>query len=651
MIGKLGRFGAVTVLASLVAWTLPGCGRSRATGDESESSAGTVGQGGEVADAPPTAGGADSVNGGEPGSVGGAGGASVETCVPGERSCDGSSIRVCGADGTSIIEKTCSASEICSKATCRAIACVPNAQFCEAGVLRTCAEDGSASEPLEECSDNQFCLEHDGSAECSPTACTPSALTCVGNVATRCRADGAGTQAGGQDCTKTGQVCHAGKCVATTCVAGEKRCDGGDVQLCLGDGAGSVLFTDCQADETCDPNLLACRKVLCEPGKLGCDSTRVVTCNTLGTGWDQSGTDCGTSNQVCAAGSCKKQVCVPSSTFCQNGDIYQCDALGVASSFYQSCSPSSFYHCAPYAYNSATCAYNTCTPGAATCVGTTSTTCAADGSGGLPGGTDCAPDGICESSTGLCKAKVCVAQSYFCKGNDVTYCYDGVYSYTSSSCPSDTVCKVTASTPACVPYTCSPGLKSCLANQVGTCGADGMSLSVVKQDCSVTEQVCTSETACGASASDTVGAAEELGSITDGQVFGDVIDVQSNRKLTKLEANVVLAGARTLRWVVYELVDGYFVSRYDAVVSSPSGSGYFSSGAISYTLKAGKRYLLAVAVAGGGLAPYYDGTPWQPEVSFGQVKGGFISSYATSIYGYYLNGALAYDMRVTTELP
>jgi hypothetical protein len=654
---RLGRLGAVIVLASLGASMLPGCGRSSASKQGAEASVGGTEQGGEAGIADGGSGGSYTAvagssatgGGGELGSVGGAG---VEVCVPGERSCDGSSIRVCGADGTSVIEKTCSPSEVCSEAKCRPIVCVPNTNFCEANIVRSCDEDGTRSKAFEECSANEFCVQNDGSADCSPTACTPSGPTCVGNVATRCRADGAGTQAGGQDCTKTEQVCHAGKCVAATCVAGEKRCEGGNVQLCLGDGVGSVLFTDCQADETCDPNLLACRKVLCEPGKLGCDSTRIVTCNALGTGWDQSGTDCGTSNQVCAAGSCKQQVCVPSSTFCQNGDIYQCDALGVASSFSQSCSPSTYYHCAPYPYqaNTATCAYNACSPGAATCVGNVSTKCAEDGSGGLAGGTDCAPDGICDTYTGLCKTKVCVPYSYYCTGNDVMYCQDGLSSYTSSFCPSDTLCKVTAGSPACVPYACSPGLKSCIANQVGTCAADGMALSLVKQDCAATDEVCTSETACGPSATDTVGAAEELSVVGDGQVFGDVIDVQSNRKLTQLEANIVLAGSRNLRWVVYELVDGYFVSRYEAVVLNQSGAGYFSSGAISYTLKAGKRYLLAVAVTGGGLAPYYDALPWQPEVSFGLVKGGVSSSYSTYLYGY-LSNSLVYDIRVTTQLP
>jgi hypothetical protein len=67
-------------------------------------------------------------------------------------------------------------------------------------------------------------------------------------------------------------------------------------------------------------------------------------------------------------------------------------------------------------------------------------------------------------------------------------------------------------------------------------------------------------------------------------------------------------------------------------------------------LKAGKRYLLGLAVSGGGVAPYYDSVPWQPEVSFGKAVSGFTSAYSTSMYGWYSTSSL-FDIRSTTTLP
>jgi hypothetical protein len=130
-----------------------------------------------------------------------------------------------------------------------------------------------------------------------------------------------------------------------------------------------------------------------------------------------------------------------------------------------------------------------------------------------------------------------------------------------------------------------------------------------------------------------------------------VIDVHSERQLTQLEANLVLAGPRTLRWVVYELANGVYESRYDKVLIGQSGNGYLSSGPLSYTLESGKRYLLGLAVSGGGFAPYYDSPPWQPNVSFGRAAGSLVTNYSPSINGGYVNLGLLFDLRLTTTLP
>jgi hypothetical protein len=664
MIGKQG-LGLGLVLGLLATAVQVGCGRSSSVVGEPEPNAAAAGQGvgGQGSDVAAggvgQVGGVDAVGeGGEALTVGGMGnlgiageanaqgGADTEECAPGERTCDGPSIRVCSPSGHSTIEKTCSVSEVCSQAECRPIVCVPGSQFCQASTLRTCGEDGTDSVLAKTCAAGEFCLEHDGAAECSETACVANELMCVGNVATRCKPDGSGAKPGGTDCATAAQLCQNGACVDPTCAPGEKRCEHDDVYLCVGGGAKSVLFTACDVDEVCDPSLVACRNRICEPGKLGCDSTRTAVCNALGTGWEQTGKDCAANDNICVDGACKPRVCVPSAQYCQDNSVYQCSSDGLTVSSSSACGY--YYHCVSYGVNQAYCSYNQCSPGAAMCSGNVATVCNGDGTGAAAGGTDCGAD-LCDA--GVCKPKICEGYSYFCKGSDIAYCQGGLSYYVTSLCADDAPCGQTDSGPACVPYLCWPGLKACLGNQVGTCADDGKSLSVAKQDCSATDEVCVSESACAQTAVDTVGEADDLSSVAEGYIFADVIDVQSNRKLTNLEANVVLAAARDLRWCVFELVSGTYVSRYEKIVKGQSGSGYLSGGALSYTLKAGKRYLLGVAVAGGAAVPYYDSVPWQPEVSFGKAVGSLSTTYSTSIYGYYSPNSLLYDLRVTTALP
>jgi hypothetical protein len=669
MMAKQG-LGLGVVLGLLVASAQSGCGRSANDSGKPAEDLPMAGQGGGgedpevmgMAGAPPASGaggesvvdagsGAGGTGGVSEPSMGGeasvVGGAGPEACEPGMRSCDGSNVRVCGASGHSIIEETCSLSQVCSGAKCLPIACVPGHQFCLAGAIRECNLDGTSSTVFKACASGQFCREQDGGAECSPTACTGDAPVCVGNVATTCKPDGSGTKLGGVDCSATARLCSEGQCVDPTCTPGQKFCEHDDVYLCLGGGATSVLFTECNADEVCDPAFAACRDRICEPGKLGCDSTRTAVCNALGTGWEQSGADCAASDKVCVDGACKPHVCVANSQFCQDGDAYLCDAMGVSATLREACYDS--YHCVTYAGSYAYCSYNSCVPGAAACNGNAVSTCNAEGSGVLAGGTDCGADKVC--SGGACQTKVCEGNSTFCKDGDIAYCQGGLSSSTWTNCPDDAPCATTASGLACVPYKCWPGLKACLGNQLGTCAPDGNSLTVVKQDCAAADQICVSTSSCGTSVVDTLGEADELAGVSEGYFFGDVIDVQSSRALTSLEANVVLAAARDLRWCVFELVGYYYETRYEKVVKGQSGSGYLSSGALSYTLKAGKKYLLGVAVSGGGAAPYYDSVPWQPEVSFGKAVGGYSTAYATSMYGYYAFTNYLYDLRITTATP
>lgn len=646
---RIGRVGSGLLGSALL---LAACGRSAANHDEDPSQAGEpANTGGDGAASGTATSGGTSSGGASSGgtSTVGAGGASAADCEPGTKSCDGASVRVCSDDGIARIETTCTPAQVCQGGACHDIACVPGSTFCDGQVVRQCGADGTTSDVKSTCSASQFCSEQGTSASCGDTVCQPGAGLCVDGVATQCRSDGSGPKPGGTDCSKAGSVCTQGTCAEKLCTAGERLCQQGNVYFCV-DGSHTVPFAECGSGEVCDPNLAVCAKVVCSAGDLSCDGTRIVKCNELGTGYDQIGTDCASSDQVCSKGACETPICKPGATFCKDGNVQTCDATGLAPTVTQVCS-SLYYHCGPSGTGAA-CLYNSCVAGSAACNGNVATKCNTDGSGYESGGTDCGTDKVC--SAGSCQPKVCTGYGYFCKDKNVAYCQGGLTYSLIQDCGSDARCVAMSSsgTAACVPYACQPKQTGCLGNQVGTCDSDGTALASVSQDCTATSQVCVNGGTCADSAVDTLGTAEELQSLNDGYFFGDIIDVNSERRLTELEANVVLASERNLRFVVFEgTTSNQFVARYDQLLKNQSGSGYQSSGAIDYTLHAGRRYALGVAVSGGGFVPYYDAAPWKSTASFGSIVGPAIAAYASTVYLSTATGDRIYDLRITTELP
>lgn len=377
MIGKQG-LGLGVALGLLVASASSGCGRlspgepgpdglagqpNAGEGLVGASGSSEVGVGGETSvQGGASSGGVGPSDGGVGGSDGGGGvseggvggsnlaeggeaniaGAPPEACGTVGRSCDGSSIRVCDANGHSTIEKTCLPPEVCADAECKPIVCVPDTEFCKAGEIRECGGDGTSSALVKTCLATEFCTVDDGVVGCSPTVCTPYEPLCVGSVATACRSDGSGAKPGGQDCSAIAKACNNGECVNPQCTPGEKLCQYDDVYLCNASGS-AELFTDCAADEPCDPSLGACRVRVCEPGEVSCQYTQPVSCNALGTGWVQSGPNCADSSEVCVQGTCRTRVCYPYEDFCQGNDVYVCDGNGTSATLYETCPPNS--HC------------------------------------------------------------------------------------------------------------------------------------------------------------------------------------------------------------------------------------------------------------------------------------------------------------------
>jgi hypothetical protein len=569
-------------------------------------------------------------------------------CEPGTKSCDGQNVKVCSDDGSErTIQQTCLPSQTCADGACAETNCVPNTKFCQANDVWKCDSTGSGSSLSQSCAKSQFCREADDSARCSDQACTGGQAMCDGDVATTCETDGSGPVQGGTDCAANKQACFEGKCQDTACAAGMKLCMNEDVYLCAKNGTDTSLLADCPAGTVCDGDKLACVAKVCDSGSVGCDGTRAVNCNAFGSGWDPAGTDCSTSNQVCVAGSCKKKTCTPSGIFCQDGNVFQCDQFGVTGTLYSACYNQQYCTTSgSYAY----CAQG-CTPNQISCSGNAALTCNADGTW-PQASTDCGSNKFCEEGTG-CKPKVCDSGTLFCKDGDVYGCdWFGASAALYQDCPADTTCNVTNSNYSCIPLPCSPGDTVCLGNKVGTCAADGQSLSQVTDDCTAAGSICSADNKCAKSVVDILGVDEPQGDISEPSTYfvGDVIQVSSARKLTEMQFKFFLPPTRSVRWVVFEETsDTNFTARQDWVVADQSGSGFFSSGAISYALKAGKTYLLGAVITGGNqFTAYLDTGPFAQNASFGTVLGRVESGYSAPTMGAYIDQGYIYQMKLTT---
>jgi hypothetical protein len=203
----------------------------------------------------------------------------------------------------------------------------------------------------------------------------------------------------------------------------------------------------------------------------------------------------------------------------------------------------------------------------------------------------------------------------------------------------------------CAPLACTPGATACLLNKLGTCANDGASLSSVTTDCTANSNVCTPDAKCAATTTDTLGVDEYVQPVYADNFLGDMIAVNSARKLTELSMWLVFQSSRELRWVIYEQTGSAFVAKVDKVVTVASSTGWVTTPGFSYQLQAGKIYLLGVVVSGGGATHSLDVAPFaQP--SFGTVLGWMNSAYASSYYylDTFTDESVA-QLRVTTAFP
>jgi len=569
-------------------------------------------------------------------------------CTPESLSCDGANVVVCNADGSATrVTKTCSLNQVCSAGECHDIVCVPNTRYCTGQDVWRCSADGTAATLTKHCSDKQFCLEESGDADCSATKCVAGAALCSDDRATTCLPDGSGPAPGADDCAAHGQACYEGECRDLACTPGHKLCDHDNVYLCTENGTATTLFSECvHATEYCDPVTAACRARICTPGTSGCDGTRVATCDSLGSRWVASDTDCDQQGKICLNGSCKSVVCTANQYLCSQGDIYLCNSNGTASTLYQNCT-SNNSRCQLVGVNYAYCASNPCTANAKSCSGNTILTCNADGTAWLAGGTDCAASGkACQN--GACIAPVCTPYSVYCSGSEVRQCaYDGATWYVSATCGGGTSCLAQNDSASCQRTPCSASSVACLSEQLGTCAADGSSLASVTSDCGAQSKVCTAA-GCADVAVDTLGSGNQIETPTDA-LLGNQIRVQTTRTLTQIEAYLSLPASRALTWVVYEIVgSGQYFSLVYSAATTGTGTGFQSSGSLSYSLQAGKTYLLGVNITGSYVA-YYT-SPVEPRTLSFATALGATTAYAAvnSVYAY-LQEERLYYFRYTSK--
>ncbi|HKO52925.1 MAG TPA: hypothetical protein VJV79_34690 [Polyangiaceae bacterium] len=548
--------------------------------------------------------------------------------------------------------------------------CDPGIERCDGDDIKRCDEAGFDETVVQTCPRGQ-CRERNNDASCGmpsmpsmPIPCAASLAVCNGSLATTCKADGSGPEPGGVDCADSKKHCVRGECSDTHCEPNTKSCLNGDVYLCASDGLSQAVWDYCSETERCDDASGTCLGSVCIPGEFSCSGTRVSTCDGLGSKWLPSTTDCATQGKVCLNGSCEKPTCTASTTFCRGNDLLQCDPTGARSTLSRTCRPG-IEHCeltpaGLYAF----CVLDACVAGEKVCVGNEIKTCNANGS--LPAvGTACSNEEFCENAT--CKPLGCVPGALSCKDKNIYNCEpNGPMLYTECSAGEACLALVgNADLPpefnpnvvTCMPLSCPPGQTGCFLNKLGTCAADGASLSEVTNDCAASSQVCTTTGTCAASVTDTVGLDKFAVTNSDGPYIGNLLEVHSSRKLTELQTWIAFASPRDLRWIVYEQVGNDLILRAEKTTTIASSVGFVGSGPLSfnYTLEAGKRYALGVVTPGESIGYADSGAPLplSESPSFGALLGA-VYAYAefsklsiTSNFSVH-NVSL---MKVTTEFP
>ncbi len=363
---------------------------------------------------------------------GGAG--QCDTCTPAAvLGCEnGSSQKVCSADGQSPSARVCPASAPYCVRSGSCVACLLNDTMCVDGSRqRTCLGNDVWGQ-------DSLCVDQTCVGKACAGTCAPGQSQCSGTTGLQtCQANGffGGTQTCSKLCKQDGKTA---RCVA--CAVNEYTCNVNTLQVCDANQAGFRTVSVCESG-LCDAANGRCKDKVCNANQVTCDGNVLAKCNADGSAYANR-LDCGSNKcdaagnsgngqcdlcvannllgcfdaderSVCSAdgqsltrqacpgptpvcigaGSCV--ACTPNVDDCLNTDVLSdCDAAGTLKSV--SCAASN-----------KTCSNDQCTGSCAAgkhrCNAGNSELC--DGTGTWQNSQACtAPALICNTSTGLCQS-------------------------------------------------------------------------------------------------------------------------------------------------------------------------------------------------------------------------------------------------------
>ena len=192
----------------------------------------------------------------------------------------------------------------CFEGSCRLDVCEPGSSYCSGDVLYECNSAGSGYTATS-CGSSQSCVEeNDYEASCENWVCTPGETECDSSYENiiECSDDGLEIV----DTVGCGdQICYQGACEDLVCPPSTYLCVDNERHYCYSDGMSSYVVEYCdQNNEFCNPESGDCEPLLCQPDQPACDGSIATTCNSTGDGYEEGGTDCEDTDQVCVAGGC-----------------------------------------------------------------------------------------------------------------------------------------------------------------------------------------------------------------------------------------------------------------------------------------------------------------------------------------------------------
>lgn len=409
-------------------------------------------------------------------------------CVEGEYVCNDAVLQRCDAAQHWVTLDTCATAALCQDSLVQAAAtsstfdgqCVPPG--CSAGTyqcnpsnkaeLQGCPPSLRDWTTLSDCRTSALCNATTGKCDAGCGA-DPGSYRCTGAQLQRCRLDGTAWEV--VETCPNAAYCNATKQDCVPCVAGETHCNGALLETCSSEQIWAKGQT-CLSAALCDAKNGKCLAAGCEPaGTYRCDGAQLQQCATDYTAWKNVGTAACATAALCDAanGKCVDPDCKAGDSRCVNGSYQTCDAATrrwsspivcgenqlctVGSGCLGNC-PAAKWQCNSTGTNSVTleeCSVNPLDQSIAwksraSCL--SSALCA-----NLL--ADCLDSSGCSLTPTSC-TPACSPSESKCSGASLMTCNEGLTSWNTQTCASESLCDAAAST-----------CDVCLADQYGCSGA------------------------------------------------------------------------------------------------------------------------------------------------------------------------------------